>query len=54
MNLTKCDICKKKIKGEPVRASPDLFQDKHFCVDCGKPILNFLKKNKLINEKNKK
>jgi hypothetical protein len=50
MNLTKCDICKKKLKGDPVRAGFGLFREKDFCIDCGKPIINFLKKHKLLRE----
>lgn len=50
MNLTKCDICDKKIESNPVRAGFGLFREKDFCIDCGKPIINFLKKHKLIKE----
>ncbi len=53
MNLTKCDICKKNIKGDPVRAGFGMFKEKDFCVNCGKPIVDFLKKNKFINEEKK-
>jgi len=50
MYVRNCDICKKKIKGYPIRASADLLRDKDFCLKCGKPILDFLKKHKLIKE----
>jgi len=54
MNISKCDICKKKLKGDPVRAGIGIFREKDFCFDCGKPILDFLKKHKFINKENKK
>ena len=46
MNVRKCDICKKTIEGNPVRAGADFFSDKDFCLKCGKPVLNFLNKIK--------
>ena len=54
MNLTKCDICKKKLKGDPVQAGIGFFRNKDFCLSCGKPIVDFLKKHKFINEDKKK
>ncbi|HUD44043.1 MAG TPA: hypothetical protein VMR41_00715 [Patescibacteria group bacterium] len=55
MNVRKCDICKKGIKGDPVRAGMGYFVGNDFCLECGKPILYFLKKHKIIEEdKNKK
>lgn len=53
MIVKKCDICKKKIKGYPVKAGEDVFSDKDFCSKCGKPILDFLKKHKLLKEEKK-
>jgi hypothetical protein len=50
MNVKKCDICKKSIEGHPVRAGADFFSDKDFCSKCGKPVLDFLKKHKLVKE----
>lgn len=50
MNLVKCDICKKKLKNNPVRAGVGIFREKDFCLKCGKPILDFLNKHKLIQE----
>ena len=50
MNLTKCDICKKNLKGKSVKAGTGLFGGNDFCFKCGKPILDFLKKHKLIKE----
>jgi len=55
MHITKCDICKKQLKdrNDSVRAGIGLFREKDLCPDCGKPILNFLKKHKLIKEEKK-
>ena len=54
MNIHKCDICKKAIKDLPVRAGVGVFREKDFCIKCGKPILDFLKKNKFIKNEEKK
>ncbi len=54
MNISKYDICKKSLQGDPVKAGLGFFREKDFCLDCGKPILNFLKKHKFINKENKK
>lgn len=53
MNLTKCDICGKRLKGQPIRAGMGYFVGNDFCLKCGKPVLDFLKKNKLLNEEKK-
>ncbi len=50
MNVKKCDICKKKLKDEPVRAGMGYFVGNDFCLKCGKPVLDFLEKHKLIQE----
>ena len=50
MYLTKCDICSKKIEGNSVRAGVAFLGSKDFCLACGKPIINFLKKHKLLKE----
>lgn len=45
MRITKCDLCKKKIKEKPVIAgigSPP--PDVELCEKCGAPISKFLKK----------
>ena len=56
MIVTKCDICKKEIRGEAVIADFNKhFSTQTFCLKCGKPVadfLNKLKKNKY--EKRKK
>lgn len=54
MNLTKCDICRKSIKGDPVKAGIGFFGREDFCLKCGKPVLDFLKKHKFINKNNKR
>jgi hypothetical protein len=54
MNITKCDICKKKLNEESVRASFGFFGAKDFCLFCGKPVLDFLKKHKFITKDNKR
>ena len=54
MNITKCDICKKNLKDESVRAGFSFFGAKDFCFKCGKPILDFLKKHKFISKDNKR
>jgi len=53
MNVRKCDICKKKLQDEPIKAGVGLFAEKDFCSKCGKPILDFLKKHKLLKEEKK-
>lgn len=58
MEVTKCDLCKKVIKEHPIRASfvsyPDINRA-DLCAECGKPIVEFFKKNKLVKtSKNKK
>ena len=50
MNVSKCDICKKKLQGDPIKAGVGYFADKDFCSKCGKPILDFLKKHKLVKK----
>ncbi len=54
MNLTKCDICKKKIEGDSVKAGIGIFREKDFCLKCGKPVLDFLKKYGFIPKEKKK
>ena len=50
MNITKCDICKKKIEDNSVRAGVGFLGTKDFCLICGKSIIDFLKKHKLLKE----
>lgn len=47
--VLKCDFCKKIIKdNKPVKAAFTYLYSVDLCDKCGKPILNFLKKNKII------
>jgi hypothetical protein len=50
MNFTKCDICGKKIENNSVKAGIGFLGSKDFCLVCGKPVINFLKKHKLLKE----
>ena len=50
MNTIKCDICKKVIKGDPVKAGVGIFRNKDFCLNCGKPVIDFLRKHKFIDK----
>lgn len=51
MRITKCDLCKKRIKEQPVTAGFGYLSNVELCEKCGLPILKFLKKNKLIEPK---
>jgi hypothetical protein len=50
MLIRKCDICKKEIKNreKEVTAGRGGWPQFSFCTSCGKPILAFLKKRKLL------
>jgi len=48
MIITKCDLCKKKITGEPVIAGTGFLSRVELCEKCGVPILKFLRKYKFI------
>jgi len=50
MKVTKCDLCKKSIKDEPITAGLGFFPKAELCDTCGAPILKFLIKNKFIKE----
>ena len=54
MRITKCDLCKKKIKGEPIIAGVGFFSRAELCEKCGSIIFKFLKKHKLIESKTAK
>ena len=54
MNVKKCDICKKKLGSDTVKAGVGFYSDKDFCLKCGKPILDFFKKHKLAKEEKTK
>jgi len=51
MRETKCDLCKKKIKDKPIIAGIGFLEGAELCDKCGRPILEFLRKNKLIEDK---
>lgn len=50
MITTKCDLCKKEIKNnmQSVSAGFGMWSGYNFCWECGKPIISFLKKHKLV------
>jgi len=54
MLVTKCDICKKQIKGKEKAASASFgsfyMSSYVFCEKCGKPVRDFLTNNKLKNK----
>lgn len=54
MNVRKCDICEKEIEYEKSTRVAVGYVDKEFCLKCGLPVLNFLKKNKFIDKNNEK
>lgn len=55
MHITKCDACKKTIKaGGFYIQSRDTYKSVELCLNCVKPIDNFLKNNGLIIDKTKK
>ena len=54
MWVTKCDLCKKKIKDKPITAGVGFFSKAELCEKCGAPILRFLKRHKLTESKKAK
>jgi hypothetical protein len=53
MTITKCDICGKEIGDEekPIMVGNNGYFANHvLCKECGKPILNFMKKHHLTKE----
>ena len=52
--ITKCDLCKKQIKGKPVMAGKGFSPRIELCDKCGAPILRFLEKHKFIEKKSSK
>lgn len=54
MLMFKYDVCKKEIKDRTmtVKIGTD-FSQSYFCFTCGKPVLDFLKKHKLFDSKEK-
>ena len=51
MTIYKCDICKKQIKDNQEISIYERFHKSLLCLDCGKPIINFLKKKGLTKDK---
>lgn len=59
MKITQCDICKKTMERDEEKyqiARDGYLLFKHFevCADCGRPVLKFLKGNRLIAKDEKK
>ncbi len=52
MVITKCDICHKTINYENrvIAGAEYGFKTHEFCLDCGKPVLKFLKKNGFLKD----
>jgi len=48
MTILKCDLCKKIIKKEPIRAGFGFLSRVELCHKCGAPVLEFLKKTGII------
>ncbi|MDP3994188.1 MAG: hypothetical protein Q8P75_04395 [bacterium] len=50
MHILKCDNCRKEIKNREQRVVAGLgWNEKELCLDCGRPVKNFLLKKKLIS-----
>jgi DNA-directed RNA polymerase subunit RPC12/RpoP len=51
MTIYKCDICKKEIKDTDKEISIfyRMFRSYSLCAKCGQPVINYLKKNKLVD-----
>lgn len=47
MRINKCDVCKKHIKDKQITLSYDR-EILDICEKCGKPIIDYLKKEKLV------
>lgn len=54
MRINKCDICKKEIKYIESIDVRFEYNNYELCYDCNKPVLNFLKKNKLVKKNEEK
>ena len=56
MDIKKCDICKKIIREHPISASFVTYPNVNradLCAECGKPIVEFFDKNKLLKKPKK-
>lgn len=50
MTLTKCDLCRKIVKKDDKYISTTIGWNRNeLCLSCGKPVLTFLRKKKLID-----
>lgn len=54
MRILKCDVCKKIINGDPVRAEVGFRSQAELCHKCGLPVLKLLKKYKFLKEEKSK
>jgi hypothetical protein len=51
MHVTLCDICKKRVEySERVSVAPGGYAHIELCRACAKPVIDFLRKKKLVNE----
>jgi len=53
MLVTKCDLCKKRIKGQPIIVGVGFLSRTELCEKCGAPIFRFLRKYKFIDKEKK-
>ncbi len=56
MRITKCDICGKQLKEykkEVGVTPPGKLSSLVFCLACGKPIIKFLEKHRLVEKQGK-
>ncbi len=51
MWIIKCDICKRQIKDDSIKVGLGFSKRLELCQKCGAPILQFLKKSKVIEAK---
>jgi len=54
MRFIKCDKCKKTIKNKPVTIGIGIFPSAELCEKCGEFAVEFLRRNKLIEQKSVK
>jgi len=57
MDTKRCDLCQKKISFEQRVVAGTGFSfspDAELCLECGEPVLKFLRKHKIIDKNNQK
>ncbi|OGZ79402.1 MAG: hypothetical protein A2358_00355 [Candidatus Staskawiczbacteria bacterium RIFOXYB1_FULL_37_44] len=57
MRVNKCDLCQKEISFEQRVVAGTGFSfspDAELCLECGEPVLRFLRRHKIIDKNNKK